>query len=81
MANRDNHYEAAFEQYLRERGVPYVAVDEARRSLLGGTSLKSLDFIVSPAGGNPGWLTSKAADFPRGTSKSNTGKIGRPATI
>ena len=34
MANRDNHYEAAFEAYLRSRGVPYIAVDEARRSLL-----------------------------------------------
>ena len=34
MANRDNHYEAAFEEYLRGRGVPYVAVDEAKRSVL-----------------------------------------------
>ena len=33
MANRDNHYEAAFEEFLRSRGVPYVAVDEAKRSL------------------------------------------------
>ena len=48
MANRDNHYEAAFEAYLRSRGVPYVAVDEAKRSLLSnGASIKSLDFIVS----------------------------------
>jgi hypothetical protein len=46
MANRDNHYEAAFEQYLRERGIPYVAVDEAKRSVLSnGASIKSLDFI------------------------------------
>ncbi|MCE9544615.1 MAG: HYExAFE family protein [Planctomycetia bacterium] len=50
MANRDNHYEAAFEAYLRQRQVPYVAVDESRRSLLGDSSLKSLDFIVSPSG-------------------------------
>ena len=34
MANRENHYEAAFEQFLRTRQVPYVAVDEAKRSLL-----------------------------------------------
>jgi hypothetical protein len=48
MANRDNHYEAAFEEFLRSRGVPYVAVDEARRSVLSdGGSIKSLDFIVS----------------------------------
>ncbi|MBM4108184.1 MAG: hypothetical protein FJ255_05155 [Phycisphaerae bacterium] len=28
------HYESAFEQYLRSRRVPYVSVDEARRTLL-----------------------------------------------
>jgi hypothetical protein len=46
MADRDNHYEVAFEEYLRSRGIPYVAVDEARRSLLSeGGSIKSLDFM------------------------------------
>ncbi len=45
VANRDNHYEAAFEEYLRTRRLPYVAVDEARRSILSdGRSIKSLDF-------------------------------------
>ncbi len=48
MANRHNHYEAAFEAYLRARRIPYVAVDESRRSLMGDETLKSLDFIVSP---------------------------------
>jgi hypothetical protein len=51
MANRDNHYEAAFEAWLRERRLPYVAVDEARRSRFPGGSIKSLDFIVSPPAG------------------------------
>ena len=47
MANRDNHYEAAFEAFLRRRGVPYVAVDEARRSVLAdGQSIKSLELIA-----------------------------------
>ena len=47
MANRDNHYEAAFEEYLRGRGLPYVAVDEARRSLMAdGDSIKSLLLIT-----------------------------------
>jgi hypothetical protein len=49
MAKRDNHYEAAFEAYLRARRVPYVAIDESKRTLLGGDSLKSLDFIVTCA--------------------------------
>ncbi len=45
---RDNHYEAAFEAFLREKRVGFVAVDEAKRSLLGDGAgdVKSLDFIV-----------------------------------
>ena len=66
MANRDNHYEAAFEQYLRSRGVPYVAVDEAKRSLLAGTSIKSLDFIVSTPGGTSWLVDVKGRRFPSG---------------
>ncbi len=65
MTNRDNHYEAAFEEYLRSKQVPYVAVDEARRSLLGdGQSIKNLDFIVS-APGSVAWLVDvKGRRFP-----------------
>ena len=44
--NRDNHYEAAFESFLRTRGVAVVAVDEARRSYLDEESIKSPDFLV-----------------------------------
>jgi hypothetical protein len=44
--DRSNHYEAAFEGYLQERGLGYVAVDETRRSLFGSAPVKSLDFIV-----------------------------------
>jgi hypothetical protein len=67
MANRDNHYEAAFEEYLRCRGVPYVAVDESRRSLLGdGSSIKSLDFIVSSPGPATWLVDVKGRHFPSG---------------
>jgi hypothetical protein len=67
MANRDNHYEAAFEQFLRSRGVPYVAVDEAKRSLLSdGGSIKSLDFIVSTPGGTTWLVDVKGRRFPSG---------------
>lgn len=34
MAQRRHHYERAFECYLRQRRVQYVAVDEARRALI-----------------------------------------------
>ncbi len=46
MALRWNHYEAAFEQFLRDRRAPHVVVDEKRRSLAKDSSLKSFDFIV-----------------------------------
>lgn len=48
MAQRRFHYEKAFEHYLRSNGIPYVAVDEAKRALHGQakTPLKSFDFVV-----------------------------------
>ncbi len=71
MANRKNHYEAALEAFLREREVPYVAVDESRRALMSGGSLKSLDFIVSsPEGGH--WLIDvKGRRFPSGNEQKH----------
>jgi len=51
--DRSVHYEAAFEAYLRNRQVPYVAVDEAKRALFADAKLKSFDFVVySKAGPN-----------------------------
>ena len=58
MAQRRFHYEQAFEHYLRCNRVPYVAVDEARKTLLpdGGRdalpSIKSFDFVVYGPHGN-----------------------------
>ena len=42
----DNHYELAFDAYLRERGCAVVPVVEARRSYLDASEVKSPDFIV-----------------------------------
>jgi hypothetical protein len=69
MADRDNHYEAAFEAYLRRRGVPYVAVDEGKRALLGGESIKNLDFIVSCESGSRWLVDVKGRLFPSGEGK------------
>lgn len=67
MADRHNHYEAAFEAYLRELRVPYIAVNESRRSLLpGGDSIKSLDFIVPSAGATVWLIDVKGRRFPTG---------------
>lgn len=69
MANRDNHYEAAFEEYLRSRRAPYVAVDEGKRSLLADASIKSLDFIVSSSAGVTWLVDVKGRRFPGGKQK------------
>lgn len=69
MAKRDNHYEAAFEEFLRHKQVPYVAVDEAKRSRWGDGSLKSLDFIVSPPSAGSWLVDVKGRRFPSGVQR------------
>jgi hypothetical protein len=69
MAKRDNHYEAAFEAWLRWLGVPYIAVNESHRSAAAPTdrhrTLKSLDFLVSPRDWPGNWLVDvKGRQFP-----------------
>ncbi len=60
MHERRHHYERAFEAYLRDRKIPYVSVNDARKALLptGATlrlgsgdgspqrTLKSFDFVI-----------------------------------
>ncbi|HVW37325.1 MAG TPA: HYExAFE family protein, partial [Pirellulales bacterium] len=69
MANRDNHYEAAFEAFLRSRRIPYVAVDESKRSVLADASIKSLDFLVSTKAGVTWLVDVKGRNFPGGAQK------------
>jgi hypothetical protein len=82
MVKRDNHYDVAFEAFLRQSGIPYVAVQEARRSPGGRASaeaagmatatatLKSVDFIVSPRTVGLSWLVDvKGRQFPAGRRK------------
>ena len=64
MAQRRHHYEAAFEHLLRSRRIPYIAVDEAKKSLVpsqvdqprwtldAADSIKSFDFVVYGRGTN-----------------------------
>lgn len=68
MAQRHHHYEQAFETYLRQRRVPYVAVDEAKKALVpegfplivtpdaadgaAKAALKSFDFVIYGPGSN-----------------------------
>jgi hypothetical protein len=48
MAIRSNHYEAAFEAYVRSLRVPCVAVDEAKRAIFGDQGVKNPDFLLYP---------------------------------
>jgi hypothetical protein len=48
MANRANHYEAAFEAYIRSIRVPCVVIDEARRAVYGQEGVKNPDFLLYP---------------------------------
>lgn len=64
---RCNHYEIAFESYLRDRALPYMAVSEKKRSRMeDGSTLKNLDFVVSVPN-NTSWLVDvKGRRFPSG---------------
>lgn len=46
MADRSNHYEAAFEVFLRTHKVSCLPIDETRRTFTAEATIKSLDFIV-----------------------------------
>ncbi len=64
MALRHVHYEAAFEDFLRSRGWPYVPVEEHRRAIFSGARVKSFDFLVYPPG-KKAWLVDvKGRKFP-----------------
>ena len=67
MARRHIHYEAAFEDYLRSRGLPYVAVDETRKAIFAGTRVKSFDFLVYHDGGSNRLVDVKGRKFPYDT--------------
>jgi len=64
MAHRSIHYEAAFEDYLRARGWPYVAVDETKKAIFAGASIKSFDFLVYSASGVNLLVDVKGRKFP-----------------
>ncbi len=67
--NRDNHYEVAFEAFLRTLGVAVVAVDEARRSYLDEDSIKSPDFLVVSSDEARLVVDVKGRRFPGGTEE------------
>jgi hypothetical protein len=73
MAHRNIHYEAAFENYLRAKGWPYVAVDEAKRAIFAGAAVKSFDFLVYSASGPNLLVDVKGRKFPDGVRGARRG--------
>ena len=63
---RHNPYEAAVEAYLRQSQAAYMAVDEARRSLLPTGSIKNVDFLVTTRQGLNLVMDVKGRRFPSG---------------
>ncbi len=64
--DRSNHYESAFEGYLQWHRLPYIAVDEHRRSFLGERRVKSLDFLVHGPDGTKWLIDVKGRRYPAG---------------
>lgn len=63
---RSNEYEAAFEAYLQQQRLCYIAVDESRRSLLDEGTVKSLDFVVYSGDDSNLLVDVKGRRFPGG---------------
>jgi hypothetical protein len=43
-----NHYERAFENWLVDNRIQYVAVDESKRAAFGRSNIKSFDYLLYP---------------------------------
>ncbi len=67
MTRRYIHYEAAFEDYLRSRGLPYIAVDEHKKAIFAGGRVKSFDFLVYRSEGCTWLVDVKGRKFPYDT--------------
>lgn len=70
--NQKNHYESAFECFLRSRKIPYFSNrQEHRNQLPNGQTLKNFDFVVShPNQGH--WIVDiKGRRFPGGKNSKN----------
>jgi hypothetical protein len=62
----------AFEAFLRDAGIPYVAVTETKRALFSGVKLKSFDFVVySTQGPN---ILATVKPFSQGNMRAEMGR-------
>jgi hypothetical protein len=45
-----NHYEQAFQGWLHESGIRYIAIDQQKRAAFARTRVKSFDLLIYPRG-------------------------------
>lgn len=64
MTRGSDHYEAAFESYLKSRSIPFVSVDETRRAVFAGAKIKSFDYLVYPPNRRSWLVDVKGRHFP-----------------
>src|ERR1700723_4147646 len=73
MVKRTNHYDGAFEEYLRGAGTPNVPLEGQRGALLAAVSLKSMDFIVTSKRSQNLLVDVKGRRFPSGGDGPGSG--------
>jgi hypothetical protein len=44
-----NHYEQAFQSWLKDSGIRYIVIDQQRRAAFARTRVKSFDMLIYPA--------------------------------
>ena len=64
--SRKNHYETAFEHFLRQRQILYFSNRQEYRPFKSGRSLKNFDFLVSAPDGTHWIIDVKGRCFPGG---------------
>ncbi len=64
-----NHYEGAFENWLIDNHVRYIAIDDRKKSAFAGCKVKSFDFLIYPRNGQVIIAEVKGRKF-KGTSLS-----------
>ena len=79
MADRTVHYEAAFQWFLRDRGIPCVAVDEANKALFANAKLKSFDFVVYSKSGPNLLVDVKGRQLRNRSARKGCSKLGPPS--
>ncbi len=65
MPKKSEHYERAFENYLRTHQLPYIVVNQLRRPLVADTLIKNFDFIVRAVSGQLYMVDVKGRQFPQ----------------